>query len=486
MVKRPELLGTSTRRDPESELQESEDRFRAAFDFAAIGMALVAPDGRWLRVNQSLCRILDYSPEELLAIDFQRITHPDDLDKDLDFLRQMLARTRQYYEMEKRYFHKNGSILWVLLSVSLVWRDGQPLYFISQIQDITVRKDFERQLRETQTDLEAVMNHVPAMIGYWHKDSTNRFANRAYEETFGVAAGGMQGRHMQDILGEETFAVSAPYIDAALAGEPQSFERSTLRADGSAQHTHAQYVPDVRNGEVLGLYVLAIDITELHDSRERVRALAQRLESVREEERKDLALLLHEGIAQDLFVTKLSVDYLKTQARGRAGVSEACAELTLQIEMMLEQIRRISNELRPDGFVHSPLLTSLDHHLKTLGKHAGLRVEVSEVAPFPILPEAVRVIFFRAAQEALQNVIRHANATTVAITLSATAERISMTVEDDGVGITELDLLKPGSLGLVGIEERFKSLGGGTIVSNAQPTGAVLMAYVPAVASTPG
>ena len=486
MEQRPELLGTSTRRDPESELQESEDRFRAAFDFAAIGMALVAPDGRWLRVNQSLCRILGYSSEELLAIDFQRITHPEDLNKDLDFVRQMLARTRPYYEMEKRYFHKNGSILWVLLSVSLVWRNRQPLYFISQIQDITARKHFERQLQETQTDLEAVMNHVPAMIGYWHKDQTNRFANRAYEETFGVAAGGMQGRHVRDILGEETYAVSAPYIDAALAGEPQSFERITLRVDGSARHTHAQYVPHVRSGEVLGTYVLATDITELHDSRERVRALAQRLESVREEERKALALLLHEGIAQDLFVTKLSVDCLKTQAGGRAGVSEACAELASQVEMMLEQIRRISNELRPDSLVQSSLLTSLEHHLKPLGTNAGLRFEVSEVAPFPVMPEAVRIVFFRAAQEALRNVILHAHATTVLITLSATAERISMTVEDDGVGITELDHHKPGSLGLVGIEERFKALGGGTSVSNAQPTGTVLMTYVPAVASNPG
>ena len=142
-------LDIDARKRMESDLRESEERFRSAFEFAAIGMAMVAPDGRFLRVNQALCRIVGYPAEELLRLDFQTITHPDDLGADVASVRKMLDGTLSYYDMEKRYFHKEGQTISVLLSVSLV-RDeqGQPCYFISQIQDITERKRLERALLE--------------------------------------------------------------------------------------------------------------------------------------------------------------------------------------------------------------------------------------------------------------------------------------------------------------------------------------------------
>jgi PAS domain S-box-containing protein len=114
-------------------------------------MALVAPDGRWLRVNRSLCEIVGYTAEELLATDFQSITHAEDLDSDVSQLRQMLDGSLSNYDMEKRYLHKDGHIVWVLLSVSLV-RDatGRSMYFVSQIQDITDRKLAECQLIESE------------------------------------------------------------------------------------------------------------------------------------------------------------------------------------------------------------------------------------------------------------------------------------------------------------------------------------------------
>jgi PAS domain S-box-containing protein len=128
--------------------------FQNAFEHAAIGMALVAPDGKWLRVNRSVCEITGYSEEELLQRSFQDITHPDDLDLDLANVRKMLANEIDSYQMEKRYFHKNGAIVWVLLSVSLVRdEEGRPRFFISQIQDITSRKESERQLGEASAEI---------------------------------------------------------------------------------------------------------------------------------------------------------------------------------------------------------------------------------------------------------------------------------------------------------------------------------------------
>lgn len=139
------------RKRAEAALRSSEERFADAFDHASIGMALVSPEGRWLRVNQSLCAMVGYAEDEMLDLTFQEMTHPEDLEQDLAQVRQMLSGELRTYEMEKRYFHKKGHILKVLLSVSLV-RDahGQPLHFISQIQDITERRRLEAQLFQSQ------------------------------------------------------------------------------------------------------------------------------------------------------------------------------------------------------------------------------------------------------------------------------------------------------------------------------------------------
>lgn len=139
----------------EAKLKESEERFRRAFEDSAIGEALVAPNGKFLQVNSSLCEIVGYSETELLQKTFQEITHPDDLDLDLNYLRQMLSGEISTYQMEKRYFHSSGSLVWVLLSVSLVRNiDGEILYFISQIQDITERKQAQARLDDLVTELE--------------------------------------------------------------------------------------------------------------------------------------------------------------------------------------------------------------------------------------------------------------------------------------------------------------------------------------------
>ncbi len=122
------------------ELQGSEERFRSAFENAPIGMALVALEAQFIRVNRSLCEILGYTQDELLTKTLQEITHPDDLAIDRDRLLAVLAGEIRTYQVQKRYFHQLGHVVWVLLNVSLV-RDSlsEPIYFITQIQDISDR-----------------------------------------------------------------------------------------------------------------------------------------------------------------------------------------------------------------------------------------------------------------------------------------------------------------------------------------------------------
>jgi diguanylate cyclase (GGDEF)-like protein/PAS domain S-box-containing protein len=129
-------------------LRETEEHFRNAFDYAAIGMALVSPQGAWLRVNRSLCELVGYTERELLASNFQAVTHQDDVPNDLASLYRLIQHETPTCHVEKRYVHKSGETVWVLNSVSLVRDpDDNPVHFIFQIQDITERKRAEAALQ---------------------------------------------------------------------------------------------------------------------------------------------------------------------------------------------------------------------------------------------------------------------------------------------------------------------------------------------------
>jgi PAS domain S-box-containing protein len=140
-------------------LWESQERFQATFEQAAVGIAHVSSTanslGQWLRVNQRLCEILGYSPEELQQTTFQQITYPEDLEKDLQLAHQLLAGEINSYSLEKRYFRKDGAIIWANLTVSLVQEsETQPPYFISVIEDISDRKQLEEAVAQSLRRLE--------------------------------------------------------------------------------------------------------------------------------------------------------------------------------------------------------------------------------------------------------------------------------------------------------------------------------------------
>jgi hypothetical protein len=137
-------------------LRDSGTRFRAVFENAAVGIARVAPDGHWLEVNQRFCDIVGYSCEELMATTFTAITHPDDLEADLLARRRMLAGEINTHLMEKRYHRKDGSVVWVNMTVSLMRNvDGSPDYFISIIEDISARKRAETERQRAEEALRA-------------------------------------------------------------------------------------------------------------------------------------------------------------------------------------------------------------------------------------------------------------------------------------------------------------------------------------------
>jgi len=149
------------RRDVEESLRQSGERFRAAFEDAAIGMALVSTDGRFLQVNRTLCECLGYSQQELLTMTFQNKVYSEDIHVSLDRVYHMLSGELRSAQVEKRYFHKLGHLVWVQVHSTLV-RDscGNALYFISQFQDITKRKEAEEKIRVYQRQLRSLASRL--------------------------------------------------------------------------------------------------------------------------------------------------------------------------------------------------------------------------------------------------------------------------------------------------------------------------------------
>jgi PAS domain S-box-containing protein len=147
----------TAQREAAEALQVSEERFRHAFDDAATGIGLVGADGRFLRANASLCRMLGYAESELLTRTFQEMTHPDDLETGLDLLHDLVTGERDYGWLEKRYVHKDGHVIWAMLSTSAI-RDaqGRLLYLVSQVQDVTERKEAEARLIEKEAQYRSI------------------------------------------------------------------------------------------------------------------------------------------------------------------------------------------------------------------------------------------------------------------------------------------------------------------------------------------
>jgi PAS domain S-box-containing protein len=172
---------------------ESEARFRATFENAAVGIAHVAPGGRWLRVNEALCRILGYPADALLAKSLQDVTHPDDLDADLSQFEQMLNRKVGSYGIDKRYLRKDGAAVWCRRTLSCVRRnDGAIDYFVIIVEDITERKAHEEQvqmlMREVTHRAKNMLSLVHAIARQTAARAPEEFIERFTERIQALAA----------------------------------------------------------------------------------------------------------------------------------------------------------------------------------------------------------------------------------------------------------------------------------------------------------
>ncbi len=271
------------RRQEEEARRASEERFRTTFENAPIGMALVSPEGQWLRVNPALCHLLGYTEEEFYSLTFQEITHSDDLDADLEYVEKMLAGEIRTYQMEKRYRRKSGDIVRALLSVSLV-RDenGDPVHFLSQIQDITDRIHAEETLRKSEEKYRATVANIPGVAYRAFPDWTTEFLGDLPGVTGYMEAelNALEGGWLSVIHPEDREMVAR---DGAVL----------FKADASVMHTYRiwtkskeeRWIEDRKtsrrssDGHGMDIYGIVLDITERKTLENQLRQ-AQKMEAV--------------------------------------------------------------------------------------------------------------------------------------------------------------------------------------------------------------
>jgi PAS domain S-box-containing protein len=478
------VLDIDLQKRMEKDLRESEQRFRGAFEFAAIGMALVAPDGRWLRVNRSLCDIVGYTAEELLTTDFQSITYGEDLDTDINQVRRMLNGSLSHYNMEKRYLHKDGHTVWVLLSVSLV-RDamGQPMYFVSQIQDITDRKLVEARLIESEQRYRLVANLVPGFVfegivrnGCPHPTWVSEGFERVYGCTFDRFVE-LHGKGFYDAAAPAQLVLGAT---AVAGGADLDMDVSLKNTDGSLRWLRviARALPDRVGSDDHRVLGVAEDITE----RKRLE-LSLREATHREQQR--LGQEIHDGLGQELTGLAYLASSLATEA-ARAGspLADHLSKLADLARHTIETCRSVARGVSPLTESRGSLVQSLRQiaDLADGGGRACVNFKAVENAPLT-LPSESREQLHRIAQEALNNALKHSHADSIKVTIRIDPVLVRVKVVDNGRGLPPPGAARSG-LGIDGMRQRASTIGARLWVLTRRRGGTAVVCECAQVASS--
>ncbi|MCW7469389.1 PAS domain S-box protein [Leptospira kanakyensis] len=275
----------------EKALRVSEDAFRENFDNAAIGMALLDETGRWLKVNKRVCDILGYSESELMDLTFQDITYPEDLNADLTYLEELVADKRKFYQMEKRYFQKNGNIVYAILAVSMVKNEeGKVLYFISQIIDITEQKLVEKKLKQALAKNQAILDSstLVSIISTDTEGTITEF-NHGAEKMLGYTSEELIGKftpkifHIESEIEERAKQLSKEYNRTfegfeiltynAKIEKPNTLEWTHKRKDGSTFTVLLSITAVKQNEKISGYLGVAVDISELKKAEAEIQSL---------------------------------------------------------------------------------------------------------------------------------------------------------------------------------------------------------------------
>ncbi|MGB3201031.1 MAG: PAS domain S-box protein [Nodosilinea sp.] len=523
-------------------LIESETRFRATFEQAAVGIAHMAPDGLLLWINPALGKILGYPHYQLLGELFQETIYPDDRASNQRYLDEMLQGQRRSYTWQQRYLCQDGHLIWTNLTVSLV-RDPmqQPKYFIVVLQDITLAKQAEIILQQYARRLRGLHDMDRAILTNFKTQDIAQSALQLISQLLSCPQGivvlfdpdTQQGEVLADtgiegstsaltplfahrlLLPLEDFVLAqSPHPTAVFRGQaPQQLTSppAVLQRLTATPIQSVMAIPLVVNGDVIGEITLASPypahfsddheeigqevadhlaialqnarlFEQVKGDRARLHALSRQLLEAQETERRFLAHELHDEVGQALTAIKLNLHRLDRIVKAPQANAPLQDCLSI-VDEALQQIRNLSLDLRPSMLDDLGLVPALRWYINRHATRTGLK-EILVCDPPPQgLPASTETACFRIVQEALTNIARHAQAQTVTITLSQTDHTLHLSIQDDGVGFN-LEAIgrartEGTSLGLLGMEERGLLIGGQLTIISALGEGTQILLRVP-------
>jgi PAS domain S-box-containing protein len=479
----------------EEALRSSETKFRRLLDSSIVGVVFWDLQGNLFGANDLFLNMIGYRREDLEQgrISWKEITPPEYAPVDEQAIAELLA-TGNCTPFEKEYIRRDGSRVSVMIGSAML--EGQKDKGSSFIMDITERKQVEEELRQSEERFRQLAESITEV--FWMTDPEKGevlYVSPAYQKIWGRSCesvyqnpnGWLQAihpEHRQRIeKAARTLQVSGDYDE----------EYQIIRPDGSVRWIRDRAFP-VRDkaGRVYRLTGIAEDITErkhaeerLKTTTEQLRALSANLQSAKEEEAMRIARELHDelggeltSLKWDLEIFEKTISKVSDQSQLRKLREKIHSMLGL-VENTIGAVRRISSEMRPSVLDDLGLVEAIEWQGREFEIRTGVPVRYQASVSQIDLSTAQSTAIFRIVQEALTNVLRHAQATKVDIKLTEEAGELILTLSDNGRGITEDDKSRPQSLGLLGMQERAHLIGGEIEVTGVPGQGTALVLRVP-------
>ena len=349
-------------------------------------------------------------------------------------------------------------------------------------------------LRRSEERYNSVIDRQTDMVCRFLADTTITFVNHAYCRFFGKQAHELLGVQFITLIPEHDREATRRHITELQHGvHPQAYEHSVLLPDGSrGRHQWINFPIRSANGAIHEFHGIGHDITDrwraeqalrgkevrLRHAYQRIRSLAQRLILAQEAERTEIARDLHDDVSQQLAAVTIELSVIEQQMRDRADIATKIARLRQLAAELAEKVRQTSHALHPGVLKHAGLEAALASHCDTVASQHGIAVAFEPRGHFDDVSHDLALCLYRATQQALRNVVMHAEATQATVTLVRCDGTIELVVDDDGHGFDPAKAHVSG-IGLMSIEERVSLAGGTLIVDSTRGGGSRLQIQVP-------
>jgi PAS domain S-box-containing protein len=462
-------------------LQESEARFRNMADNAPVIIWVHSETEGTTYINQ---KGLDFTGRPLqgeLGTGWQHLIHPKDLERCREIYTTALNERRSF-TMEYRLRRHDGVYRWIFDSASPRFlADGRLLGYTGSCIDITDRKQAEEAALQAKDELRLIADSLPVLVSQIDTNAHYTFNNLAYETWFGQPREQITGRHLRDLLGESAWQKIRPHIERVLEGHDVFYEDDVTYRSGPPRSIKVSLMPiRDQSGNITGAVSLVSDITESRRAQQVLRDLSSRLIKAQEEERSRVARELHDDLSQKVALLSIELDYAERHLATRdLDLTPTIQRARISAEDISEDIHRISHQLHPSRLDHLGLVKAVKAYLQEISTLHELEIDFRSDG-FPAnLPKDVTLCVFRIIQESLRNTIKHSGAHRAEIVLKRSPTELRATVSDHGCGFDTNSEKMTSGLGLIGMTERLRLVGGQIAIWSAPQEGTRIDVCVP-------